>query len=395
MNQPLENRTLNPAVPYKRLSLFYLLYFSLLGCIAPFWGLYLQHKSFSAEDIGLLMASFGLVRILAPNLWAAMGHRFTSPLHMVRLAGVLTLGCFSLIFVADSIVSMAVVMVSYGFFWAAMLPQYEAITMQALKNRIEEYSRIRLWGSLGFILIVLVAGALLDVVSISYLPWLMLLLMLCIVINSWAIRSGSFRFREQPSDSNSFLRRVVRKPVMAFLIMSILLQISHGPFYTFFSIFLEENQYSGTEIGLLWSAGVAAEVILFWQFKRVLNWFSWADWCLVSFALTVVRWTLVALYPQSSVLMFVAQSMHALSFGAMHIIAMQYVQYFFPGRLHGQGQALYSSIGFGLGTAIGAYCSGLLWNTVGHANVFLLAAVAALAGFGVVWFGLRPEIPER
>jgi len=390
-----EITSLQPAIPYKRLSLFYILYFALLGCIAPFWGLFLQHKSFSAEDIGLLMACFGLVRILAPNMWAALGHRFTSPLHMVRLAGALTLVCFALIFWADSLLLMGLVMVSYGFFWAAMLPQYEAITMQALKNKVEEYSRIRVWGSLGFIFIVLVAGALFDFISVAWLPVLMLVLMVGIFINSWCIRSASFRVRENTENSQSLKKILLKKPVMAFLLMSILLQISHGPFYTFFSIYLEENRYSSSEIGILWSVGVAAEVLLFWQFGKMMSWLSWSGWCLLSFALTALRWLIVSAWADSLLWMFVAQCMHAFSFGAMHIIAMQYVQSFFPGKLQGQGQALYSSLGFGLGGAIGAYLSGQLWDTVGHANVFIFASLAAVAGFIVTLKGLKPVAGQR
>ena len=63
----------NAQVPYWRLSSFYFFYFALLGCISPYWGLFLDDKGFSAQEIGELMALFGLVRILAPNVWGALG----------------------------------------------------------------------------------------------------------------------------------------------------------------------------------------------------------------------------------------------------------------------------------------------------------------------------------
>ncbi len=376
------------SVPVRQLSLFYALYFSLLGCIAPYWGLYLQQRSFSAQDIGLLMGSFGLVRILAPNIWAALSHRFRSPLQMVRLAGVMTLICFSFIWLAQSRSAVLLVMISYGFFWAAMLPQYEAITMQALNNQIGAYSRIRVWGSVGFILLVLCAGVLFDYFSVVLLPLLMLLLMLAVVINSLTLKSAAVSSDNQAAGV-SFRERIISWPVISFIVMTVLLQISHGPYYTFFSIWLESHHYASWQIGVLWAAGVTAEVILFWQFHRLVNLSSLQMWCIVSLLLTALRWVLVALYPGNVLILLLAQFTHAFSFGAMHVVAMRYIHSFFPGTLQAKGQALYSSVGFGLGGAAGAWLSGMLWQEVGGQGVFLLASVAAGTALLIAWAGLR------
>ena len=104
------------AAPTTRLSLFYGLYFALLGCIAPYWGLYLTELSFTPQEIGSLMALFGTVRILAPNLWAYWGRNISAPLRMVRVAGLLTLFSFGGIFLVDSFTGIACIMVLYGFF---------------------------------------------------------------------------------------------------------------------------------------------------------------------------------------------------------------------------------------------------------------------------------------
>lgn len=378
----------SPSVPVRRLSLFYALYFALLGCIAPYWGLYLQDRSFSANDIGLLMGGFGLVRILAPNLWAVLGLRFRSPLHMVRIAGVMTLICFSFIWQAGTRTDFLLVMLSYGFFWAAMLPQYEAITMHFLGNRVEIYSRIRVWGSIGFILLVVMAGLLFDYFSVRLLPLLMFLLMTAIVLNSLLLKNTSAGMGKHEGSVN-FWRIMTARPVMAFIVMTVLLQISHGPYYTFFSIYLEAHGYSSWQTGCLWATGVMAEVVLFWQFSRVANIFSWQMWCVASLFLTALRWLMVALFPDNGWLLLLAQITHAFSFGAMHVIAMRYVQYFFPGRLQARGQALYSSVGFGLGGAVGAWLSGMLWQPLGDTEVFMLAAAIALLAMVVAWIGLK------
>lgn len=377
------------AVPYRSLSFFYILYFAVLGCIAPYWGLYLQSRDFNPQEIGTLMAGFALVRILAPNLWAALAHRFRSPLHMVRAAALLMMLCFAFVGWVSSLSGVLLAMVAYGFFWAAILPQYEAITMQALANRVEEYSRIRVWGSVGFVAVVLLAGILFDFISVRWLPVLMFLLMAGITVNSWLLRSRKIMLQEKTDTSVSFLSVAFTRPVLSFLLMTVFLQISHGPYYTFFSIYLESKSFTSSQIGLLWAVGVIAEVILFWQFRKIINIFSWSGWCMVSLALTAVRWLMIALLVDHWLWLFVAQTMHAFSFGAMHVIAMRYVQHFFPGRLQGQGQALYSSLGFGLGGAIGAWLSGQLWEVAGDTQVFLLAGLSALAAMVVVKTGLK------
>ena len=378
---------MSSALPFKRLSFFYALYFALLGCIAPYWGLFLQNRSFNPEQIGQLMACFGLVRILAPNLWAYWSRYFRTPMQMVRWAGMLTMLCFSLIWWADSFVSMAAVMILYGFFWAAMLPQYEAMTLQHCGTQADIYGRIRMWGSIGFVLVVLGAGYLFEWISVGWLPLLMLSLMALIGINSLTLPEPA-EGHPQPAPSGQFLNLLKSRPVQVFILMNILLQISHGPYYTFFSIYLENHGYKPAEIGFLWSLGVIAEVFLFWKFHRLVSFFSWRIWCVLSLLITAVRWTLIGSLVDFWGWLLLAQLGHAFSFAAMHAVSMRYIQHLFPRPLQGRAQAMYSSVGFGIGGALGAWLSGSLWLSLGGSQVFFLATLAALLGAFVAWKGL-------
>lgn len=371
-------------------ALFYALYFALLGCIAPFWGLYLQHLEFSASDIGLLMGMFGVVRILAPNIWAAQARHFNSTLHMIRLAGLLTVVSFTLIFVARDLVWVAVVMVAYGFFWAAMLPQYEALCMESLGNQLDRYSRVRLWGSLGFVITVGVLGAVFDQWGIALLPVIMWILMVLITVNTWLV-SQDKRPKEQVLGQASFLSLLTSKAVIGFIVVNIFLQISFGPYYTFFSIFLERAGYSASLIGVFWAIGVIAEVILFWQFGRIMHLMSWRTWIAVSLIVTGIRWALTGYLLHSVWTLILLQTLHAFSFAAMHAVSMRYIQSLFPGSLQARGQALYSSVSFGLGGAIGAFASGLLWESLGGTLVFLLASIVSMLAAVIAIYTLDNE----
>ncbi|MEQ3694481.1 MAG: MFS transporter [Thalassolituus sp.] len=371
-------------------ALFYALYFALLGCIAPFWGLYLQHLEFSASDIGLLMGMFGVVRILAPNIWAAQARHFNSTLHMIRLAGLLTVVSFTLIFVARDLVWVAVVMMAYGFFWAAMLPQYEALCMESLGNQLDRYSRVRLWGSLGFVITVGVLGAVFDQWGIVLLPVIMWILMVLITVNTWLV-SQDKRPKEQVLGQASFLSLLTSKAVIGFIVVNIFLQISFGPYYTFFSIFLESAGYSASLIGVFWAIGVIAEVILFWQFGRIMHLMSWRTWIAVSLIVTGIRWALTGYLLHSFWTLILLQTLHAFSFAAMHAVSMRYIQSLFPGSLQARGQALYSSVSFGLGGAIGAFASGLLWESLGGTLVFLLAGIVSMLAAVIAIYTLDNE----
>jgi PPP family 3-phenylpropionic acid transporter len=371
-------------------ALFYALYFALLGCIAPFWGLYLQHLEFSAKDIGLLMGMFGVVRILAPNIWAAQARHFNSTLHMIRLAGLLTVVSFTLIFIARDLVWVAVVMVAYGFFWAAMLPQYEALCMESLGNQLDRYSRVRLWGSLGFVITVGVLGAVFDQWGIALLPVIMWILMVLITVNAWLV-SQDKRPKEQVLGQASFLSLLTSKAVIGFIVVNIFLQISFGPYYTFFSIFLESAGYSASSIGVFWAIGVIAEVILFWQFGRIMHLMSWRTWIAVSLIVTGIRWALTGYLLHSVWTLILLQTLHAFSFAAMHAVSMRYIQSLFPGSLQARGQALYSSVSFGLGGAIGAFASGLLWESLGGTLVFLLAGIVSMLAAVIAIYTLDNE----
>ncbi|WP_157729992.1 MFS transporter [Bacterioplanes sanyensis] len=389
MNHSSASAAVRP--PFKRLSLFYALYFALLGCIAPFWGLYLEQRGFSASEIGTLMAVFGLVRILAPNVWAWVGRHHLSPLPMIRLAGFFTLLCFSAMPWVDSFYGMALVMLTYGFFWAAMLPQYEALTLQAVASRMEWYGRIRVWGSIGFIAAVVVLGALLEKWSMDWLPRVMWLLMLVIWLNAWTLPAAIGRSIAQ-AVSGGVMRCLAQRPVWLFLLMTLLLQVSFGPYYTFFSIYLEQHGYGRIPVGLLWALGVLAEVLFFWQFHRVMLRLSWRHWFSLALLLTAVRWWVIGAQVESLSWIVLVQLFHAFSFAAMHAVSMRYLQHYFPGPLLASGQAVYSSLGFGLGGAIGAWLSGLAWQSMGGSVVFYAAGLIALLAAMMAWLALPKRL---
>ena len=391
-------------VPYWQLSGFYGLYFALLGCIVPFWGLYLQQQTFSAEDIGILLALFSAVRIFAPNIWAVITDYFQQwlqPIHLLRLAGLLMLVCFCGFYWATQFWHFALLMISYGFFWSAILPQYEVLTLNYTKDNMSAYSSIRLWGSIGFIVLVSILGWVFDSLSIQYLPVFMLALMLFIIVNSvllpnenpsMAAMQSSKQPAQQASDTSLLpAQKTLRLGLLSFLAINVLLQICHGPYYVFFSIYLQQLEYGSWAIGLLWSLGVLSEIVIFWKIAFFVQRWTLRQLVILALLITALRWLLTAFFAQQEGLLIFSQCLHAFSFGLLHAVSVKYIALFFPNKQQVHGQALYSGLGFGLGGAIGAYLAGMAWSSYGSTWVFVGAAGIALFAALIAFYGLPRE----
>lgn len=370
-------------MPYWRLSGFYFFYFASLGALIPFWGLYLRDRGFSAVAIGELTAVFMATKIVAPNLWGWIADHTGSRLPIVRLASILSLLIFSLIFTVDGFWGIAMVMTLFSFFWNASLPQMEAVTFNHLGSRIHHYAGIRLWGSVGFIVAVLALGAVVERTGTGVVPALVLTLFAGIWLSSLTIPDSTQPVVGQKSPS---VTKLLRKPeVAAFLVSCLLMQASHGGYYAFYSIHLTEAGYSSAAVGGLWAWGVAAEVILFLRMHQLLQRFGARRVLLASLGLAVLRWLLTANFVDSLAIQVFAQALHAATFGAFHASAIHLVHHYFSGRTQGRGQALYSSLSFGAGGAAGSLLSGMLWSSSGPGITYGLAAVSAGLGWLVAW----------
>ena len=375
------------SLPYWRLSSFYFFYFALLGCISPYWGLFLDARGFSAQQIGELMALFGLVRIVAPNVWGALGDYTGRRMALLRLGSFMCALIFFNIFWVSDFIFMAMIMVGYGFFWAAILPQFEVVTLNYLKDRTDEYSKIRIWGSIGFVAFVFILGIIFDYVSVEYLPVAMLILLGAIFVSSTTIKGRELTHEHE--ESHGFIALVKRPEVIGFLSAAFLMQVSHGAYYTFFSLFLEETGYSKTLIGSLWAVGVVAEVLIFLVAHKLFARVSYKLVLVSSLLIAALRWSLTGHFADILWLLILLQLTHAATFGTMHAVSMHYIHQYFRGKHQGQGQALFSSLTYGAGGAVGAIMSGYVWEWDMGVTMLELSGLSALIGGVIAWIWVK------
>lgn len=379
-------------MPYWRLSAFYFFYFATLGALVPYWSVYLKSEGFGAREIGSLMALLMVSRIVAPYMWGWLADHRGQRMSVMRLAALLAAVSFAGVFLSVRFWWLAGVMLLFSFFWNATLPQVEAATLSHFGGQGGRYARVRLWGSVGFIVAVVALGMVLDRVP----AWWLLPVLLILLSGIW-LASLLIPERELGGDAThpGPLSQIFLRPqVAAFLFTAFLMQASHGPYYTFYTIYLGNYGYSKTDIGLLWALGVVCEIVVFLLLHRARLRIGLRQTLLASFALAALRWALIGWLPQFAAVLVFAQVLHAATFGAYHATAVEMVHHFFRGRHQTRGQAIYGSLSFGLGGAIGSLYAGLSWSTSGPQSTFLLASLLALLALVVAWRWIRPATSD-
>lgn len=374
-------------MPYWRLSGFYFFYFATLGVLAPYWSLYLKSVGFDAVAIGQLMALLMVSRIVAPNVWGWVADHRSRRMQVVRLAAALTVVAFVGAFLGTGFWWLALVMLVFSFFWNASLPLLEVTTMNYVGREPGAYGRVRLWGSLGFIASVLVLGAVIE----AHGPWWVLPALLGLMLGIWLF-SLALPESEMPALAGapqSWRTTLLRPEIGAFLAACLLMQLSHGPYYTFYSIYLDGYDYAKTTIGALWAFGVVCEIGVFLAMPHLMRQWALRALLLASFGAAAVRWLLIGYFPEYIAVLIVAQVLHGASFGSFHAAAIQMVHRFFTGRHQHRGQALYGSTSFGIGGAVGSLYSGYAWDAIGPASTYTIAAIAAAAAFVIAYAGIK------
>ncbi|MGB4813159.1 MAG: MFS transporter [Methylophilaceae bacterium] len=369
------------------LSSFYFIYYFFVGSFVPYWGLYLKSEKFSPTDIGILMSLFQISRIFAPNFWGWLADHTAKRVVWIKLTALLGLLGFTLVFWAHGFWALFLVMAALSLFTSSTLPLSESLTLAHLATTNGHYSRIRMWGSLGFIVASILLGYATDIVGIKSLLWFLLGAQL-------ALFSLTFRLPEAniaPHAHDSFnIWQVVKQPnVLALLVGCALMVTAHGVLYNFYSIYLEKHGYSKSAIGLLWSVGVICEIGIFMLMPKIMARFSLKQVLLTSLLLAVIRFSLIGGAVDSLWLIILAQTLHAATFGSFHAASVEVITQYFTGRHQAKGQSIYNSVAYGVGGTIGGLAGGYGLQYLGGQTTFALAAIFPLIGFLVIWLGLN------
>ncbi len=375
--------------PLARLAVLFASYFSYVGLFAPYLSLWLNGRGFSPAEIGLLASPMQWTRVVGPPVWGALADR-NHPDRLPKMlvaCSMVALGFAGLLLFEWSLWPLFAVLFAMSFFVSGLVPITESLTIKVTGGDLGRYGRVRLWGSVGFIVAVLLSGWLFDRIGIEALPFGLLLVLALVVLAARGVRTETVSAEQ--TTKLSYKEILARPTVKGFLLASFLMLLAHAPLYTLFSLWLEQKGYSRTEIGLLWTLGVLAEILIF-QFQRhFFSWFSVATIWRLSYAVTVLRFVLISISEGGLLILLLAQAMHAVTFGLHHSASVALVRQWFPQAAQVRGQALYTMAAYGLGGSLGGIAAGSIWEAFFPEAAFWAAALAALLGLGVSGWVIR------
>lgn len=375
---------------FTRLSSSYFFYFAILGLISPYLSVFLDGKGFTSLELGEIFAILTATKIIAPSLWAILADKTGQQLLIIRVGALLAFLSFMLLLWLNSYWAISLCLACFSLFWTAILPQLEVLTLNSVRRSSKIYARVRLWGSLGFIVLAIFAGQVMTFYVNNGSPSVSntsftnaFVFMGCVVLFLLFLSTLSLKprrvIRAVKLQVLSIKEKLFEPRFIIFFIAGVLLQISFGPFYGFFALFLRDLEYPGFAVGLFISLGVLAEILVFIFASHFFKYFSLKILLIFSLAVTSLRWFLVALYADSVWLLAFTQLFHAASFALFHSASMIFISNHFSTCQQSRGQAIYLGGVYGGGGAIGAYLAGALWlDGLGASTAFLTASVAAL-----------------
>ena len=357
-------------------------YFAAIGLFNTYAPLWFQSLGFSTLVIGGIASLQAWTRVFAPYAWSWWGDHSGRQVALIRLSAAAALCASLLLLGARGAAAVAAVTALLFIANSGVVPLYEATLAHLLGTPgggidPRRYGRVRVWGSVGFIVSVTAFGALLEWRGMAIFPGFVAVmdaLLLAAALRLPATRSEVVHEAPAPA-----VLMVLRRPAVAWFFASVFFTVlAHTSLYAFFSLFLDQLGYGKAAVGGLWAVSVAVEIVFFWTQGRWFGWFTPHRWLKVVAGVTALRFAATALGSAWVPVLVLAQMTHAITFAAHHAACIALVNQYFPGRLRGRGQALYTTLGYGLSGVLGGIGGGWLISHHGFAAVFWAASACAL-----------------
>ena len=360
------------------LATFYFFYFGVIGVYVIFLPKVLSMSGYSPSEIGIIFAAAPLVRFVVPFAFAR-GLKLNRSSFNGALV-IMLLSATSFYFSLDDFYKLLFSNIGLGIGLSLILPYIEFISLSRIGK--ENYGKIRLFGSVGFVLVALVLVEFLSGAQTALLYLLALSFFTAFI--AFFIARDSNRVldkSEEVSNDISLLRDY------KLWIGLTLMQISFGAFYNFFTIYETDFGISMNMTIYLWSFGVLAEIVmLYYQGRFLRN--NLLLILQITTAATAFRWLLLYLFPQNLPVLFFSQSLHALSFALFHSAAISYLFAYY--KHQSLAQQFFSGITYGMGAFLGALYAGYMYEIFPR-ELFLSAAFIALFATFFLFLWSRSE----
>ena len=354
----------------------YFLYFGVMGVFLPYFNLYCYHLKFSGFQIGVLSGIRSIALVLFPLVWAGLADRFHIRRPIYIFCSFISSAIWAFYLYTTDFWAMLLITVFYGIFYSPIISFLEAFTMDVFGTEKKSYGKMRGWGTIAFIMTVLLLGKVIDIYSIE-------IIIILIFFGSMAqalisIKIPDIQIKKQTSFSSN-AKVLLKRPVIVFLFCAFLMLVSHGTYYGFYSIHLENLGYGKTFIGISWALASIAEIIVMIKSDIIFKRFSTDNVLFFSFMVAVLRW-MGLFFTTSPVIILFLQILHAVTYGTFHVSSILYIDSLTPDEAKTLGQAVNNAVTYGLGLMVGFFINGYLFETLGTFTLFMISSFIALGG---------------
>ncbi|OTA14462.1 3-phenylpropionic acid transporter [Xenorhabdus vietnamensis] len=397
------------------LGLGYFTYFFSFGVFLPFWSVWLKGEGIEASMIGMLLG-IGMVARFIGSL--VISPTVKDPSKLIKALRFLSL--LALLFTIGFIFSshwawLFFVMVGFNLFFSPLVPLSDALAGTWQKQFTFDYGKVRVWGSVAFIISSSLTGILMSAeginfsasslgfgwnisfdslndwigselfgthrIILAFLVFSVTVMLLGMMLKPSVMPVG--KIKAANTNAVSFKELLSEKSVWQFLVCVTLLQAAHAGYYSFGSIYWEQAGYSSSTIGYLWSLGVLAEVVIFTFSKQLFRRWSARNLLLLSGTCGVIRWGLMGISTELPVLIII-QILHCGTFTVCHLAAMRFIGARKENEII-RLQATYSALAMGGGIAVMSMIAGFMYEHIESGIFWVMALVALPALF------LRPK----
>ncbi|VBB69736.1 Probable 3-phenylpropionic acid transporter  len=359
-----------------RLGVFYAAIFVAMGVHLPFWPVWLKAQGLSDTEVGLVVGVGMGARVIANPLVAHWVERKGQLIYLMRLLAAVSLILCALFAVVNGFWSLLILSATWLAIFTAIMPLGESLTLFTAYARRLDYGRIRLWGSLSFMMASMVGGVLLADHSPAVILWILMIgmvltLVACLLIEdivpSTPSSLHSAAFRQVLADSRYWL----------FLASASLINASHNIYYSFATLHWQRAGISPIVIGGLWAEAVMAEVLLFAFSNTIVAWLRPIGLLILGGGAAMIRWLVLGSSTHLMVLI-AAQLLHAFTFGAIHIGAMHFLTCAVPPEASARAQAVYGSVSMGAAVGLATMVAGPLYQALAGQAFHISAGLAVL-----------------
>jgi PPP family 3-phenylpropionic acid transporter len=375
-----------------RLSFYYAALFAVVGVIGPFWPLWLAGRGMSASEIGLILTATAWARMMVNPFIAQAADRYRAERRFLLVLSFAALAAYVAFHWTYGFWPLLVLSALAGISFNVIMPIGEKQVLARVYAKRLDYGRLRLWGSLSFILTAWIAGRIIDgSAGIDGILWIIYVCLALTVVGCVMLpRADSFGGGRSGGTLLSLLRN---RTFLLFVASGALIQASHGAYYGFASIHWQASGMSGATIAMLWVVGTVAEIGLFAISGRLLAHFGVVRLLLFGAAGGALRWGFTAM-TVDPIYLFLLQPLHALTFGATHLGAMHFIAQAIPDRAGASAQSLYAALGSGIAMGLSIWLSGYFYDSIGGAIFFVMIGFA-LAGMVAALFLARRWSGDR